>query len=140
VPASAAAQDAAWYSERGDRATFARFGVEGTDRAQFEIECGKSFVTIRPGYYADTRETDISKMRYGIDGEAWEIRSRYARVPSDDGHRVETVIGKDHSLFDALKNGAVLTYGFVEPRAGDEPVDISLSGSARAINAMLDGC
>ena len=137
----AAEEKPRWFADIGDVGAHAKWGIPETDAVGFEVECVEDArVKIRPALFAMEEPDALPDIRFSVDGEPY-VRSAHLDYSELDGAwQASAVLSKNDALVDAMRRGSELTYDFTPPLREGDAFTISLSGSAKAIDAALDGC
>ncbi|MEO1102153.1 MAG: hypothetical protein AAFW98_00225 [Pseudomonadota bacterium] len=139
--ASVAQEGPRWFADVGDVGAFAKWGIPETDAVGFTVSCeAGGAVEVRPALFAMEEPAEIPDIRFVVDGEPYLRDAKLAFSERDAAWQAAAVVAQDDALIGALRRGAELTYDFSPPlREGDE-FTISLSGSAKAIDQVLEVC
>lgn len=140
--ASAAAQDKPrWFADVRDNLALAKWGIPKTEAVGFEVVClGQGTIEIRPALYAITQPAETPDIRFMIDGEPYVRDAKLGFSERDAAWQASAVIGRDDGLINALRRGSKVTYDFDPPLREGDAFTLSLSGSAKAIDAALENC
>lgn len=140
VPSSAQ-EEPRWFTDVGDVGAFARWGIPETDAVGFTIECeADGGVEMRPALYAMEEPSTVPNVTFNIDGQAYVRDARLVFSEADAAWQAAVNVSGDDALINALRRGARLTYDFDPPLREGDRFTLSLSGSARAIDAALVNC
>ena len=136
-----AEEEPRWYSDVGDVGAYAKWGIPDTDAVGFEVVCLDSgHVEMRPALYAVEQPMQLPDIRFSIDGEAYVRDAKLGFSKRDFAWQASAVVSKDDAIIDAMRRGSKLTYDFDPPLRDGDAFTLSLSGSAKAIDAALDAC
>jgi hypothetical protein len=130
-----------WFADEDAAPVRARWGIPGMDAVGFEVLCAApGRVAIRPALFAMSEPAELQQIRFDIDGDRYERNATLAFSERDGAFQATAVVSREDPLIDALRRGSDVTYDFLPRlREGDE-FTVSLSGSAKAIDAALEGC
>ncbi|WMS44883.1 hypothetical protein RDV64_11040 [Acuticoccus sp. MNP-M23] len=138
---AAADEKPRWFADVGTVGAFAKWGIPETDAVGFEVVCVENErVRIRPALFAVEEPAAMPDIRFQVDGEPYLRSARLDFSERDGAWQASSVLSKNDALVDAMRRGSKLTYDFSPPLRQGDAFTISLSGSAKAIDAALDGC
>ncbi|MEM7695723.1 MAG: hypothetical protein AAF318_14825 [Pseudomonadota bacterium] len=130
-----------WFSEGGSGDVHAKWGIPQTDAVGFEVMCedGGS-VVIRPALYAMDAPDSAPDIRFEVDGEGFVRDATLDFSERDAAWHAKAVVSKEDALIGALRRGNRVSYDFEPPLRDGDRFSLDLTGSAKAIDAMLDAC
>lgn len=140
---AALASDAkpAWFADESDEAAVAKWGIPQSDAVGFEVKCaGAGRVVMAPALYAPDRPDAVPDIVFTVDGEPYVRSATLTFSERDAAWQAEAVVPTGDALVAALRRGSTLAYDFSPPLREGDRFSLSLSGSARAIDAALEGC
>lgn len=141
TPASALDEKPRWFADQSDDEAVALWGIPETDAVGFSLRCeGGGAVVMAPALYAVEEPEVMPDVAFTVDGEAYvrPVTLRYSE--RDAAWQAVARVGKTDALIAALRRGSKLTYDFAPPLRDGDMFSLSLSGSARAIDAALKRC
>lgn len=147
VLASAAtghAQDAAMWSstQYTIRVSTATFAVPESDDIRFTMECRDArTITIDPYVILDSPPAATPALRFTVDGREF-VRGATVGARSEmlSGFPLVAVVDRSDDLIEALRTGNAVEAAVHPASIRDLSARVTLTGSADAINAMLDNC
>ncbi|GAB5374744.1 MAG: hypothetical protein AcusKO_12060 [Acuticoccus sp.] len=138
---AAAQEEPRWFTATGDATALARWGIPESDAVGFEVVCyDDGTILIRPALFAMDEPADVPDIRFSVDGEPYLRDARLDFSNRDAAWQASAVIDRGDALVNALRRGSELTYDFDPPLREGDAFTISLSGSAKAIDAALENC
>lgn len=141
VPPAAQEAGPRWFTDIEANYAAAKWGIPETDAVGLVIECdGPSRLIVRPTLYALEEVTPPPSIVLSVDGEEFVRRGEMEfseRVSAWQG--IARIVRTD-PLIAALRRGSEVTYNFRPEQSPDDRFALSLSGSARAIDAALEAC
>lgn len=138
---AAAVEKPRWFNAGSDAEALARWGIPETDAVGFEVMCrSDGTIIVKPALFAMQEPASDPNIRFMVDGEPYVRDAKLAFSERDKAWQASAVIPRDDALIDALRRGSKLTYDFDPPLREGDAFTLSLSGSAKAIDAALDKC
>lgn len=130
-----------WFTDVGGETVRAKWGIPETDAVGFEVVClERGQLGMRPALFAIEEPAAVPQIRFSVDGEAFDRPAKLDFSERDQAFQASAIIPRDDALIDALRRGRELTYDFDPPLREGDAFTLSLSGSAKAIDAALDKC
>ncbi|MEM9222841.1 MAG: hypothetical protein AAGB11_10605 [Pseudomonadota bacterium] len=129
-----------WFSNVGEAGAFARWGIPETDAVGFVVSCEEGGVSLLPALYAVDKPSATPGVRFIVDGDDY-VRDAQLRFSEEDAAwQALVAVNAEDSLITAMRRGNELTYDFEPPLREGDAFTIDLSGSAKAIDAVLEAC
>ncbi|WP_420391436.1 invasion associated locus B family protein [Acuticoccus sp.] len=129
-----------WFVRDDAAGPGARWGIPQTDAVGLEVTCRGGRVIVRPALFAMEEPAQPPDVRFTVDGEDFVRDASLAFVERDAAWQAAAEVEPDDPLVDAMRRGSQLTYDFAPPLREGDAFTISLSGSAKAIDAVLSSC
>lgn len=130
-----------WFADDDAAPVRAKWGIPGMNAVGFEVVCVEpGRVAIRPALFAVEQLAEVPQIRFEVDGDRYDRSATLAYSEPDGAWQAMATVGREDPVIDALRRGSDVTYDFLPPlREGDE-FTVSLSGSAKVIDAALERC
>lgn len=137
---SALAQERVWSVSDRAQNRIAEFGVPETDDRQFSLACELGgTVLLDPQIVREAPAEDVL-LTLRIDGTDYARPAGFYLDEGIDAQRAYAELQRDDPVIDVLRRGSAMTVSLDPPTAAERPVDVSLKGSARAIDQALEDC
>lgn len=141
VAAHADADAPRWFTDIGEAKVAAKWGIPETDAVGFDMRCLEDgTIIMRPALYAIDKPDIVPDIALTVDDEPYVRPLRLVFSELDGAWQAEIPVARDDAVIAALRRGNTLTYDFAPPLRDGDAFTLSLTGSARAIDAALSAC
>lgn len=138
---AAIAQSPRWFADAaGGAGPRAKWGIPESDAVGFEVLCGGGGVVLRPALFAVEELADPPPIRFTVDGTDFVRDATLTFDEASQAWQAAALVALDDDLITAMRRGTELTYDFDPPLRQGDAFTVSLSGSAKAINAAIRTC
>jgi len=130
-----------WFADLRASEPAAKWGIPESNAVGFTVSCrGDGLLEVRPALFAITPPDVVPDIRFMVDGEAYVRQATLDFSERDTAWQASALVAPDDEVIDALRRGEEVTYDFDPPLREGDAFTLSLSGSAKAIDEVLEEC